>query len=44
MGSLVYPRGMPRQLELVAGFSILAWNAVVYGGVFLLAWYRTHAG
>lgn len=37
IGPLVYPRGMPRQLELVAGISILTWNAVVYAGVFLLA-------
>jgi len=44
IGPLVYPRGMPRQLELVAGFSILTWNAVVYGGIFFLAWYRTHGG
>lgn len=36
IGPLVYPHGMPRRLELVAGFSILAWNAVVYLGVFLL--------
>ena len=27
---LVYPRGMPRHLELVAGFSILIWNLAVY--------------
>jgi hypothetical protein len=30
VGSLVYPRGMPRQLELVAGVSILSWNALLY--------------
>lgn len=36
IGPMVYPRGMPRQLELVAGISILAWNALVYGGLFLL--------
>ena len=36
IGRLVYPRGMPRQMELVAGVSILVWNAVVYGAVFLL--------
>jgi len=36
IGRLVYPRGMPRQLELVAGVSILVWNALVYA-VFL-AW------
>ena len=27
---LVYPGGMPRRLELVAGFSVLIWNAFVY--------------
>ena len=30
IGSAVYPRGMPRQLELVAGTSILFWNVLVY--------------
>ena len=28
---LVYPGGMPRRLELVAGVSILVWNLIVYG-------------
>lgn len=36
IGRLVYPRGMPRRLELVAGVSIVAGNALVYAG--LLAW------
>ena len=36
IGRAVYPRGMPRQLELVAGISILAGNLLVYTGV--LAW------
>ncbi len=31
---LVRPLGMPRRMELVAGISILAWNAVVYAIVF----------
>ena len=30
IGRLVYPRGMPRQMELAAGVSVLAWNVVVY--------------
>jgi len=30
IGSVVYPGGMPRRLELVAGVSIVAWNAVLY--------------
>jgi len=30
VGRLVYPRGMPRAMELVAGVSILVWNAIVY--------------
>lgn len=30
VGRAVYPRGMPRQMELVAGISILAGNALVY--------------
>ena len=36
IGPVVYPRGMPRQLELVAGVSIVAGNALVYAIV--LAW------
>ena len=27
---LVYPRGMPRRLELTAALSVTVWNAVVY--------------
>ena len=34
IGPMVYPRGMPRRLELIAGVSILAGNALVYA-VFL---------
>ena len=36
VGQVVYPRGMPRQMELVAGVSILVWNALVYALVFWL--------
>jgi len=36
VGRAVYPRGMPRQLELVAGISILVGNALLYAVV--LAW------
>jgi hypothetical protein len=36
VGRAVYPRGMPRRLELVAGISILAGNALVYAA--FLAW------
>jgi hypothetical protein len=36
VGALVYPRGMPRRLEIVAGISIIGWNAIVYLLVFLL--------
>lgn len=36
IGRAVYPRGMPRQLALVAGVSILVWNAVVYAVVLAL--------
>ncbi len=32
---IVYPAGMPRELEFVAGVSIIAWNVAVYG---LLGW------
>jgi hypothetical protein len=30
IGPVVYPRGMPRQLELMAAFSIIGWNLLVY--------------
>lgn len=33
VGRAVYPRGMPRQVELIAGFSVLAGNALVYASV-----------
>jgi hypothetical protein len=33
IGRAVYPRGMPRRLELVAGVSILVGNALVYAGI-----------
>ena len=32
---LVYPGGMPRRMELIAGYSVLIWNAFVYGFVVL---------
>ncbi len=35
IGSLVYPGGMPRRMELIAGCSVLIWNASVYAFVFL---------
>jgi hypothetical protein len=38
IGPAVYPRGMPRRMELIAGFSVLAGNALVYALV--LAWLR----
>jgi hypothetical protein len=37
VGQVVYPRGMPRQMELLAGVSILVWNALVYTFVLLLS-------
>lgn len=33
IGRVVYPRGMPRQMELVAGFSVVGWNVLVYAVV-----------
>src|SRR5512140_3676465 len=36
VGPLVYPGGMPRRLELVAGISIVVWNALVYGFILLV--------
>jgi uncharacterized protein DUF2784 len=37
VGRAVYPRGMPRRLELVAGISILVGNLVVYVAIFEMA-------
>lgn len=36
VGRLVYPRGMPRRMELIAGVSIVVWNASVYGAILLV--------
>ena len=36
VGQVVYPRGMPRQMELIAGVSIVVWNALVYACILLL--------
>jgi hypothetical protein len=30
IGSVVYPKGMPRRLELIAGVSVALWNAMLY--------------
>jgi hypothetical protein len=35
-GPLVYPKGMPRKLELTAGVAVLIWNAIVYTIVLLI--------
>jgi hypothetical protein len=37
--SMVYPRGMPRRLELTAGISIIVWNSIVYAA--LVGWARS---
>jgi uncharacterized protein DUF2784 len=37
IGSAVYPKGMPRQMELIAGISILSWNVIVYA---IVLWLR----
>ncbi len=37
VGRAVYPRGMPRQLELVAGVSILAGNFLVYAVIYAMS-------
>lgn len=34
---LVYPGGMPRRMELIAGYSVLIWNALVYALVLTLS-------
>lgn len=36
IGSVVYPQGMPRRLELVAGVSVVVWNALLYACLY--AW------
>jgi hypothetical protein len=36
VGQIVYPGGMPRRLELLAGVSVLAGNAVVYAVLALM--------
>jgi hypothetical protein len=36
IGKVVYPRGMPRQMELIAGVSIVVWNALVYAYLLLI--------
>lgn len=41
VASLVYPGGMPRRMELIAGLSILIWNAFVYA---LLGWRARRKG
>ena len=37
VGSLVYPQGMPRRLEWIAGFAVVIWNVVVYAAILLFA-------
>lgn len=34
LSPLVYPQGMPRRLERIAGVSILLWNGLLYAGIF----------
>ncbi len=36
IGGVVYPKGMPRRLEITAGVSVLAWNAALYTVILLL--------
>jgi hypothetical protein len=36
VGRAVYPRGMPRRMELIAGTSVLIGNAIVYALVLAL--------
>jgi hypothetical protein len=35
IGSIVYPGGMPRRLELVAGVAVALWNGALYAGIWL---------
>jgi hypothetical protein len=34
LGPLVYPQGMPRRLELVAGVAIVVWNGALYACIY----------
>ena len=36
VGGVVYPRGMPRQMEVLAGVSIVVWNVLVYASLELM--------
>jgi hypothetical protein len=36
IGPLVYPKGMPRRLELTAAFSVSAWNILVYAAIYFV--------
>ena len=40
LGPIVYPMGMPRRLELIAGVAVAAWNAVLYACIW---WWLTRA-
>jgi hypothetical protein len=35
IGALVYPQGMPRRFELIAGIAVIVWNGVLYGCIVL---------
>ena len=41
VGSMVYPQGMPRRMELIAGVSITIWNAVLYAALVSLGQFET---
>ncbi len=44
LGPLVYPQGMPRRLELVAGVTIVVWNLAVYAAIYGWLWRTAPAG
>lgn len=44
VGSLVYPGGMPRRFELIAGVAIVVWNALLYGVLYGWLAHRAVAG
>jgi len=37
---LVRPLGMPRRMELIAGVSVVVWNAIAYATIY---WWANHA-
>ena len=39
LGGIVYPKGMPRRMEITAGVSIVGWNVLCYLGLAAWVWF-----